>query len=162
MRRRSTFVPPGVFRSRTIPRLLRFIIRNEADSSPTLGGTDLRVSSPSGVFSILMTSAPMSASMSVQVGPAITCVRSTTFSPVNGPVMMNVSPLHLDDGLCTDAGFSPACTRPENARGLKRDHDVSAGVEFGARIRRNNAGRIVFFDDQRPDACRLQVGTAHH
>ena len=71
------------------------------------------------IFSILMTSAPMSASISVQVGPAITCVRSTTFSPVNGPVMMNVSPLHLDDGLCTDAGFSPACTRQASARRMR-------------------------------------------
>src|SRR3954447_17608698 len=34
-----------------------------------------------------MTSAPMSASISVQVGPAITCVRSTTFSPLRGPIV---------------------------------------------------------------------------
>ena len=41
---------------------------------------------PSGFFSTLMTSAPMSASISVQVGPAITCVRSTTFNPESGPI----------------------------------------------------------------------------
>src|SRR3979411_1496058 len=39
-----------------------------------------------------MTSAPMSASISVQVGPAITCVRSTTFNPLKGPM---VSPVIL-------------------------------------------------------------------
>jgi hypothetical protein len=87
MRRRSTFAPPGVLRSSAMPRLLRFIIRNEAASLPTLGGIECRVSSPSGSFSILITSAPMSASMSVQVGPAITWVRSTTFSPASGPMV---------------------------------------------------------------------------
>src|SRR5882724_6384352 len=34
-----------------------------------------------------MTSAPMSASISVQVGPAMTCVRSTTFNPLRGPIV---------------------------------------------------------------------------
>src|SRR6187399_1402889 len=34
-----------------------------------------------------MTSAPMSASISVQVGPAMTCVRSTTFNPLRGPMV---------------------------------------------------------------------------
>src|SRR5258707_1375020 len=34
-----------------------------------------------------MTSAPMSASISVQVGPAMTCVRSTTFNPDRGPIV---------------------------------------------------------------------------
>src|ERR1700726_2002322 len=29
----------------------------------------------------------MSASISVQVGPAMTCVRSTTFNPVRGPIV---------------------------------------------------------------------------
>ena len=78
-----------------MPRLLRFIIRNDAASSPIFGGTVLRVSSPFGVFSILMTSAPMSASMSVQVGPAITCVRSTTFNPVSGPIRFLAASLFI-------------------------------------------------------------------
>src|SRR5712664_2916071 len=34
-----------------------------------------------------MTSAPMSASINVQVGPAMTCVRSTTFNPLRGPIV---------------------------------------------------------------------------
>ena len=69
-----------------MPRLLRFIIRNAAVSSPSFGGIMWRLSSPLGVFSTLMTSAPMSASISVQVGPAMTCVKSITFKPVNGPI----------------------------------------------------------------------------
>src|SRR5262249_33129937 len=36
--------------------------------------------------SILITSAPMSASMSVHVGPAIMWVRSITFNPASGPM----------------------------------------------------------------------------
>src|SRR5262245_13648313 len=77
---------PSVLRSSTMPRLLRFIIRNAAVSSPIFGGIMWRESSPLGAFSILMTSAPMSASISVQVGPAMTCVRSITRKPVNGPI----------------------------------------------------------------------------
>src|SRR6266568_6740974 len=69
----------------TMPRLLRFIIRNAAGSSASFGGIMYRLSSPCGDFSILMTSAPMSASMRVQVGPAMTWVRSMTFKPDNGP-----------------------------------------------------------------------------
>src|SRR5947209_6799048 len=84
--RRSTVLPPAVLRSRAIPRLLRFIIRNDAASSPIFGGTLWRVSSPRGVFSILITSAPISASMSVHVGPAMTWVRSITFNPASGPI----------------------------------------------------------------------------
>src|SRR5436190_23284647 len=34
-----------------------------------------------------MTSAPMSASISVHVGPAMTWVRSTTFNPDRGPIV---------------------------------------------------------------------------
>src|SRR5712675_1886228 len=42
-----------------------------------------------------MTSAPMSASISVQVGPAMTCVRSTTFSPFRGPIVSPAISLFL-------------------------------------------------------------------
>src|SRR5262245_12575180 len=97
MSRRSTSLPPVVFRSSTMPRLLRFIIRKEAASSPIFGGTEWRVSSPFGDFSILMTSAPMSASISVQVGPAMTWVRSTTFRPASGPGRW---PAELDLSFC--------------------------------------------------------------
>ena len=46
-----------------MPRLLRFIIMKAADSSPIFGGTERRESSPPGIFSTLITSAPRSASM---------------------------------------------------------------------------------------------------
>ena len=69
-----------------MPRLLRFIIMNAAASPSIVGGTERRVSSPSGIFSTLITSAPMSASISVQVGPAMTWVRSITFRPSSGPI----------------------------------------------------------------------------
>src|ERR1041385_3810630 len=85
MSSRRTRLPLSVLRSTTIPRLLRFIIRKAAVSSPILGGIMWRESSPSGFFSTLITSAPMSASISVQVGPAITWVRSMTLSPASGP-----------------------------------------------------------------------------
>src|SRR5829696_6834444 len=91
--RRSTSAPPSVLRSRTSPRLLRFIIMKAADSPRIFGGTLRRVSSPPGLRSILMTSAPMSASIMVQVGPAMTWVRSITFKPLNGPIIfLTISP----------------------------------------------------------------------
>src|SRR5919199_2796503 len=90
-RRRRIALPPSLLRSSTRPRLLRFIIRKAAASSPTFGGSMRRVSSPSGFFSILITSAPMSASMSVQVGPAMTWVRSMTFNPLRGPMLDSCS-----------------------------------------------------------------------
>src|SRR3954471_3735156 len=97
IRRRSTCLPPSVLRSSTMPRLLRFIIRKEAASSPIFGGTEWRGSSPFGDFSILMTSAPMSASIRVQVGPAMTWVRSTTLRPASGSLR---GELDCDRSLC--------------------------------------------------------------
>src|SRR5262245_45268691 len=108
MSRLSTSLPPAVFRSSTMPRLLRFIIRKEAASSPIFGGTEWRVSSPFGHFSILMTSAPMSASISVQVGPAMTWVRSTTLRPASGPCGPAAG---FDRLLCIVISLSPAPLR---------------------------------------------------
>src|SRR5258705_12756673 len=45
-----------------------------------------------------MTSAPMSASISVHVGPAMTCVRSTTFIPLRGPIISPAISLFLFAG----------------------------------------------------------------
>ncbi|MET3240875.1 hypothetical protein ABIF36_006363 [Bradyrhizobium japonicum] len=87
-----------------MPRLLRFIIRKEAASSPILGGTEWRVSSPLGHFSILMTSAPMSASIKVQVGPAMTWVRSMTLRPASGPEWREVD---CDRSLCIGPSYWP-------------------------------------------------------
>src|SRR5262245_9646623 len=44
------------------------------------------MSSPSGVFSTLITSAPISASIKPQVGPAMTCANSITLTPASGPI----------------------------------------------------------------------------
>ena len=58
------------------------------------GGAKPRVSSPEPLRSILITSAPRSPSIWVQVGPARTRVRSRTRRPVRGPaglVMAGVS-----------------------------------------------------------------------
>ena len=58
----------------------------KAAASPlTSGGKNLLVSSPPGIFSILITSAPRSANIKPQVGPAIICASSNTFTPWIGP-----------------------------------------------------------------------------
>jgi hypothetical protein len=69
------------------------IIMNAADSSPIDGGTLRRVSSPPGTFSTLITSAPMSASIKVQVCPAMMCVRSMTLSPASAVMSRPPFPL---------------------------------------------------------------------
>ena len=69
-----------------MPRLLRFIAMKEADSPWTEGRSILRVSSPPGTRSTLITSAPRSASIMPQVGPAMICASSNTFTPASGPV----------------------------------------------------------------------------
>ena len=68
-----------------MPRLLRFIIMKAADSPSMSGGRKRRESSPPGTFSTLMTSAPMSASISPQVGPAMMWASSMTLKPDSGP-----------------------------------------------------------------------------
>ena len=89
-----------------MPRLLRFIIMKAADSPSIVGGIERRLSSPSGMRSTLTTSAPMSASMSVQVGPAMTWVRSITFRPSSGPI--STSPALLTQAYDTNAKFAIA------------------------------------------------------
>ena len=59
------------FKFKAIPFLFLFIIRYAADTPLTSGGRKFLVSSPPGVFSILITSAPRSANSNPQVGPAI-------------------------------------------------------------------------------------------
>ena len=65
-------------------RLLRFSVRNAADSPSMNGGPYRRVSSPPLGFSILITSAPISASSIVQNGPANIWLKSTTRIPASG------------------------------------------------------------------------------
>src|SRR3954469_16695697 len=66
-------------RSSVIPRLLRFHSMKGAPSPSTKGGAP-RIESPCGL-SILITSAPMSASCMPQNGPDRCVVRSSTTSP---------------------------------------------------------------------------------
>ena len=73
----STSAPPGVFRSSTIERLLRLLLRNEAENPPRRFAA-ARVWSPPCGFSTLITSAPWSASSIVADGPDTIEVRSTT------------------------------------------------------------------------------------
>jgi hypothetical protein len=55
----------------------------------------------------------------------------------------------------TGVHFSGICARPHGSYSLKVDSDASSGIKRRMRIRGNNAGRVVFFDDQRSDAsCR--------
>src|SRR5439155_14913155 len=60
-------------------------------ASPSTNGGQLRVSSPLPGSSILITSAPMSARIIEQNGPARTRVRSRTRTPLNGLVGTGLS-----------------------------------------------------------------------
>ena len=64
--------PCGRLRSTARPRLLRFIIMKAADWPSIEGVRICRLVSPISVFSTLITSAPMSASIRPHTGPAIT------------------------------------------------------------------------------------------
>src|SRR5438874_3513942 len=74
--RRKTPRPSAFLRFRTRPRLPRLTALKLGLSRPTAPGIT-RVESPAG-GSILITSAPRSASTIAQYGPAITCVTSST------------------------------------------------------------------------------------
>src|SRR5262245_31776978 len=56
--------------------------------------------------------------------------------------------------LGTSMSVNP-CFCAHGSYGLKVDSDVSSGIELRVRIRRNDAGRVIFFYDQRSGApCR--------
>ena len=76
-------------------RLLRLSARNARLSSPFSDRPhDRRVWSPASGFSTLMTSAPRSARIIVQNGPAMTCVRSSTVMPVRASPAWLSLPVH--------------------------------------------------------------------
>jgi hypothetical protein len=64
--------------------LLRFRLQKIGLSWPATGSKVERLRSPAPLRSILMTSAPWSASICVQTGPIITCVKSITRMPSSG------------------------------------------------------------------------------
>src|SRR4030081_1021392 len=76
------------------------------------GGAKPRVSSPEPGFSILTTSAPRSASICTQVGPASTRVRSNTLTPLSGPVGSVMGHLFADR-LSNRKGAQPSQERRE-------------------------------------------------
>src|SRR5579859_950536 len=76
--------PALSFRSSTTDRLFRLTARKYVATPSLVGGTQRRVSSPSGL-STLITSAPRSASSIVQYGPASTREKSATMRPDSGP-----------------------------------------------------------------------------
>src|SRR3546814_6758926 len=93
-----------------------------ADSPAMSGGSMRRVSSPAS-FSTLITSAPMSASMRPQTGPAMMCASSTTRQPARGPPAISAAlPVRLalgEEGLEALAELPPGVG--ENAENLVVD-----------------------------------------
>ncbi len=87
---RAAFCPSSVLRSSTMLRLLRFRLSVYSVSPPRRVSPVLRMLSPSG-GSTLMISAPMSPSSMVHSGPAIIWVRSSTRMPCSGPFGVVVS-----------------------------------------------------------------------
>ena len=85
-RRRTSATPSGSWRSMQIERLPRFAQRKYVDSPSTKGGPQLRVGSPPPGRSTLTTSAPRSASIIEQYGPARMRERSRTRTPSSGGI----------------------------------------------------------------------------
>src|SRR5215203_5133043 len=112
--------------------LLRFMARKAAVSSPffILKPMDLRLCSPVSGGSTLVTAAPMSARTWQQNGPAITCVRSRTFSFSSGNI--ETRSLHLVVAYAFDCG-SLLLPReyPSPAQGALEVH--WAGITVGER-----------------------------
>src|SRR5262249_19666939 len=97
-------------------------------ASPATNGGHFRVSSPLPGSSILTTSAPMSASIIVQNGPARTRVRSSTRTPSSGLVRATFAsleePTHHAAGHRVDAVAGTTGAAPEQTRAVER---VQAG-----------------------------------
>src|SRR5262249_33963862 len=97
-------------------------------ASPATKGGHFRVSSPLPGSSILTTSAPMSASIIVQNGPARTRVRSSTRTPLTGLVRATFAslqePTHHAARHRVDAGAGTTGAPPGQTRAVER---VQAG-----------------------------------
>src|SRR5688500_10649954 len=74
------------FKSRTMLRLLRLRLRNDAPMPGLRAGAAFLMTSPSGL-STLITSAPMSPRIWVAYGPMTTVVMSITRTPASGPLI---------------------------------------------------------------------------
>src|SRR5690606_31727629 len=102
------------FRSSTMERLPRLAARNMAEMS-ALRGPTLREVSPEG-DSILMTSAPWSASMPAAIGPDRTADRSSTRMPSSGPAMVRLLSLFTSRPDATSLRPGAGDRRPRTAR----------------------------------------------
>src|SRR5437763_4955213 len=120
-RRVNTSRPSLDFKLRTTLRLPRFTALKLGLSAPTAPGI-WRVESPAG-GSILITSAPRSASSIAQKGPAITCVASSTRRPSSA----FMKPFVLDGGILVHRAHdvrrrrSDRPTHLRSAGGAQRD-----------------------------------------
>ena len=110
-RRRAVSISSSDDQSSTMPRLLRFRVRNAGESSPA-GGAHLRDRSPCG-GSILMTSAPASPSDIAVYGPATPSEISMTRYPSSGPATSVTDHRSRLIGRCP-----PRCQLVENLAGV--------------------------------------------
>src|SRR6266851_5124326 len=92
------------------------------------GGTKPRVSSPAPGFSILITSAPRSASICTQVGPARTRVKSNTLRPLSGPLASLIASPPAAGG-SGPRGAGGRWRRREKRVDLRRAHDGAVAHE---------------------------------
>src|SRR5262249_6835717 len=144
-RRGTTSRPPGVLRSTTTLRSPRFTALKLGLSAPTARGIR-RVESPDG-GSILITSAPRSASSIAQNGPAITCVTSSTRRPSSA----FMQPLYSTEGSLSTAhtlfaADGPLATltfnRPESRNAMTWDM-YAALVDACERVDRDESIRVL-------------------
>src|SRR5437867_5828683 len=123
-RRANTSRPSSDLRLSTTLRFPRLTALKLGLSAPTAPGI-CRVESPAG-GSILMASAPRSASSIAQNGPAITCVTSSTRNPSS----LAIEPFVLDGARLVhrthDARYRPAARDPDvqPSRPLQLDDEV--------------------------------------
>src|SRR5215472_4369427 len=115
--RRNTSLPAAALRSRTTDRLLR-LSRTNGELSPPTNGPAKRTWSPPSGCSILITSAPRSASCMPQNGPAMKLPTSRTRTPASGPAISGQ--LGHDERQVPAPGVDIAVPRA-------RDHDVVLG-----------------------------------
>src|SRR5271166_5602369 len=98
---RSLSIAPGAFRSIEIDRLPLFSRAKLTESSPSRGWYS-RISSPDPGRSILITSAPASASSNVASGPGSKVVKSSTRMPDNGCILAVFLPIASVDKATAD------------------------------------------------------------
>src|SRR5690606_21007569 len=128
--RNRIFLPSGCFRSSAMARLLRLSIRKGAETPLIRGSRYWRESSPPLIFSTLITSAPMSASIMPQVGPAMICASSMTRIPASAPLALP-GEVPVDDCIAWAPGRVSASL--EAGLFLGQESAVAAAEVFGVK-----------------------------